>query len=171
MINQFWISALCLTRRWRMKFFINNKKIQRDRVGKNFDSRGKQPKSLVKTHKTTAVLCSWLEETSNCTVKLVRFSPSWNWNDGKLPKSCHLFDFASSKYTSNNLFFCSFSLLSNCPLRMGLSKTLLLFCYSIKRKKKRKEWKPEFPANEPVLVTYIYLWSIHALLFTSSLLC
>ena len=31
-----------------MKLFINNKKIQRDRVGKNFDSRGKQPKSFSK---------------------------------------------------------------------------------------------------------------------------
>ena len=92
-----------------MKFFINNKKIQRDRVGKNFDSRGKQPKSFTKKHpKPTAVLSSWLEETSNCTVKLVRFSPRWNWIDGKLPKSFHLFDFASSKYTLGNLFFCSF---------------------------------------------------------------
>lgn len=152
---------------FRMKFFINNKKIQRDRVGKNFDSRGKQPKSFTKKHpKPTAVLSSWLEETSNCTVKLVRFSPRWNWIDGKLPKSCHLFDFASSKYTLSDLFFCSFCSALQLASQYG---TLPLFCYSIKSVKKK--WKPEFPANEPVLMTYIYLWSIHALLFTSSLLC
>ena len=46
---------------------------------------------------------------------------------------------------------------------MGLSKTLLLFCYSIKSVKKK--WKPEFPANEPVLMTYLSLVNSRTLIY------
>ena len=56
-----------------MKFFINNKKIQRDRIGKNFDSKGKQPKSFSKNTQnySSIMLLTWRNFQLHCEASKV----------------------------------------------------------------------------------------------------